>query len=330
MAASRAISTLEDFARQICDLLGTSPVKKALIGDLSLQRYILDLLHHLNSYPRISVVVPNYNYAKHITQRLDSIFHQTFPIYEVIVLDDASSDNSVEVIEAYIQRTGNDGQLIVNEHNSGMVFRQWQKGIDCCSGDLLWIAEADDLADCNFLRELTPSFDDPDMVLAFSQSKQIDENGKLLAPNYLDYTKDISDRWRKSYVNNGIDEIGESLVVKNTIPNVSAVLFRRKALEKALADIGSDLFDYKVAGDWLVYLYVLLQGKLFYDARSLNLHRRHTNSVTKVLDASRHLREVCQLQDIAQSLSAPSDETIAKAKTYIEYLRGYFGIAETS
>jgi glycosyltransferase involved in cell wall biosynthesis/SAM-dependent methyltransferase len=315
-----------DFAHQVCELL-TGPVRKASNTVPSLQRYTLDLLRHLNGYPRISVIVPNYNYERHITRRLDSIFCQTFPIYEVIVLDDASSDKSVEVIEAYIKRTANNARLIVNERNSGSVFRQWQKGIAYCTGDLLWIAEADDLADSNFLRELAPAFDDTKMALAFSQSKLIDENGKVLADNYLEYTKDISNRWRKSYINDGSREISESLTVKNVIPNVSGVLFRRSTLEKAIAEIGDDLFGYKVAGDWLIYLYVLLQGKLYYDEKPLNLHRRHTDSVTKALDTSNHLREVCQLQEIAQSLSAPTDETRAKAKAYIEHLHEYFGIS---
>lgn len=319
----------EDFARQICELL-VGPAKQAPNGVPSLQQYTLDLLHHLDGYPRISVIVPNFNYARHLTARLDSIFHQNFPIYEVIVLDDASSDKSVEVTEAYFARTANDGRLIVNEHNSGSVFRQWQKGVASCNGDIVWIAEADDLANINFLRELASSFQDPDIVLAFSQSKQVDEDGNVLAQNYLDYTKDISDRWRKSYVNDGRDEISDSMVIKNTIPNVSAVLFRRKALETALADIGDDLFDYRIAGDWLVYLHVLLQGKVYYNEKSLNLHRRHSSSVTNALDASRHLEEVCRLQEIGKSLSAPSRKTLTKADAYIEKLRGHFAIVAKS
>jgi hypothetical protein len=158
----------------------------------------------------------------------------------------------------------------------------------------------------------------------------MDDDGNVLAQNYLDYTKDISDRWRKRYVNDGRDEIGGSMVIKNTIPNVSAVLFRRKALETAIADIGNDLFEYRVAGDWLIYLHVLLQGKVFYNERSLNLHRRHSSSVTSALDASMHLEEVCRLQDIAKSLSAPSRETVAKADAYIEKLREHFAMIAKS
>jgi len=316
---------IEDFAQQICHLLaGEASGQSKSVP--TLQRYNLDLLHELNGFPRISVVVPNYNYERYLVPRLDSIFHQSFPIYEVIVLDDASSDGSVGAARAYSERTGNEFELIVNARNSGSVFHQWKAAAERSEGDLLWIAEADDLAESCFLNELAPVFKDPDVTLAFSQSQQIDEDGNLLAENYLDYTKDISDRWSETYGNDGTKEIGESFVVKNVIPNVSAVVFQRKALIKAFADMGDKLFTYKVAGDWLVYLHVLVQGKMHYDATSLNRHRRHTNSVTHTLDGRRHFEEVCELQGIAGSLSSPTPETLAIAAAYIEYLRGHFGL----
>ena len=136
--------------------------------------------------PRISVIVPNYNYERHIVERLTSICRQTFPIYELIVLDDASSDNSVDVIEEYFQNSEIKGRLIVNENNSGSVFRQWQKGVASSGGDIIWIAEADDLADIGFIGELVPTFMDPNVVLAFTQSRQIDESGRILAHDYLE------------------------------------------------------------------------------------------------------------------------------------------------
>ena len=48
---------------------------------------------------KVSVIIPNYNYAKYIGKRIDSILRQTYPIYELIVLDDYSTDNSVKIIE---------------------------------------------------------------------------------------------------------------------------------------------------------------------------------------------------------------------------------------
>jgi glycosyltransferase involved in cell wall biosynthesis len=313
------------FARHVCDLL-SAPIAESRGRVGSLQQYILDLLHHLNGFPRVSVVVPNYNYSQHIKARLDSIYHQRFPIYEVIVLDDASTDDSVEIITEYIENTGIDTQLIFNTSNSGSVFRQWQEGIGHCSGDLLWIAEADDLADNNFLDELSRAFRDADVVLAFSQSKQIDGHGCVLAHNYFDYTKDISECWRADYVRDGRDEISHTLCIKNTIPNVSAVLFRRVALENALTCIGTELFNYRVAGDWLIYLHVLLQGKIYYCKLSLNMHRRHAASVTNSIQKLKHIEEIHQVQVIARTLTAPPVQALAKADAYLVHLYDYFDI----
>lgn len=324
-----AYENTDDFARKVIELL-SEPQRTNHTCVASLKQYALDLMHHLNGMPRVSVVVPNYNYEKLITDRLDTIRHQTYPVYELIVLDDASSDNSENVIQAYLDNTGYEGQLIVNEQNSGSVFRQWKKGTSLCRGDLLWIAEADDLAEKEFLRELVTGFADSNLSLAFSQSKQIDENGLVLAENYLDYTKDVADYWQNDYVHNGLDEISNALCIKNTIPNVSAVVFQRSALEQALAEIGDQLFEYRVAGDWIVYMYTLKMGEIFFCAKPLNSHRRHTNSVTQSTKVIGHFQEVAKCQKIADEISSPSKQLQDKALNYLNQLRGYFGISQQS
>ena len=52
---------------------------------------------------KVSFIIPNYNYEKYIIERIDSILLQTYPIYEIIILDDCSKDNSVEVINKKIE-----------------------------------------------------------------------------------------------------------------------------------------------------------------------------------------------------------------------------------
>jgi hypothetical protein len=163
-------------------------------------------------------------------------------------------------------------------------------------------------------------------VLAYCQSKQIDDKGKIIAENYLDYSEDVSDNWLNNYERSGLEEISETLVIKNTIPNVSGVLFRRQSLEEALADIGEALFDYQVAGDWLAYLHVLKKGDVYYCSKPLNLHRRHTKSITKTLMKRKHIEEVISVQEVARALSDPPREALVKAETYINRLYKHFGI----
>jgi glycosyltransferase involved in cell wall biosynthesis len=317
-----------DFARKVVQLLDQpAGGPKPPVG--SLRQYVLDILHAFDRAPRISVIVPNYNYAHHIEQRLRSILDQTHPIYEVIVLDDASTDSSLDVIAGIVDgETDIDVTVVANDANSGSVFRQWKRGIAMCRGDLVWIAEADDFAETDFLAELAAGFADPATVLAFSQSRQVDENGNVLAEDYLGYTSDIGDRWRHDFVCDGRTEVAEAMSIKNTIPNVSAVLFRRSALEKALGQIGDRLFDLRIAGDWLVYVHVLMQGQLYFRSRSLNSHRRHSQSVTNAGDTVKHYNEVKTLQEVSRGLAEPSSEARRKADDYMVRLRKHFGFED--
>ena len=319
-----------DFASQILELIG-SPANSNAPRVGSLRQYLMDVLHLAVGLPRVSVVVPNYNYAQHLDQRLYSIVGQTFPPYELIVLDDASTDQSVDVIRKFVQaNAGIDCSLVVNTENSGSVFRQWQNGLARCRGDLVWIAEADDFAESNFLEELVSSFADPNVVIAYSQSRQVDGDGRVLAGDYLEYTSDISDGWRSDYIRDGRSEIAIAMAVKNTIPNVSAVLFRRAALERAFLELGDSLFGYRVAGDWLIYLRILLQGKICFSAKSLNSHRRHLASVTGAVAAQKHLDEVSELQALAGSLVRVPSETREKSHIWLEHVRRHLGLTANS
>lgn len=315
----------DDFTGHVCDLLLQSPPEISQ-GIASLRQYVIDLVHYLNGFPRVTAIVPNYNYERYIHQRLDSVSEQSFPVYELIVLDDASTDGSVAVIEDYLDHSNLDSQLIINKTNSGSVFHQWKTGSSLAKGDLLWIAEADDYADKQFLSSLVPAFGDSSVVLAYCQSKQMNEDGVVIANDYLDYTQDISDKWGKAYLRDGRQEIADALSIKNTIPNVSAVLFNRLSLTQALSDIGDELFNYSVAGDWLIYLQVLSKGKVSFDENSFNTHRRHTQSVTHSLNANKHLQEVIDLQNRARTFVSPDKLSTLKASAYIEYLHKHFNI----
>ena len=86
--------------------------------------------------PKVSVIIPNYNHAPYLKERLDSVFNQSFQGFEVILLDDSSTDNSIEVLNIY---TSNPkvSHFIINKKNSGSPFKQWEKGIELATGDYL-------------------------------------------------------------------------------------------------------------------------------------------------------------------------------------------------
>ena len=104
--------------------------------------------------PVVSVIVPNYNHAQFLPSRLDSILGQTFADFEVIYLDDASTDNSERVIAPFLEDRRI--RVIRNTVNSGSAFKQWNRGVREARGEYVWIAEADDSAEPTLLSRLVP------------------------------------------------------------------------------------------------------------------------------------------------------------------------------
>jgi glycosyltransferase involved in cell wall biosynthesis len=266
----------------------------------------------------VSAIVPNYNYAQHLHERIASINAQTYPIHEIIVLDDASTDNSASVIADIKDRLGGKLQVVLNAENSGAIAYQWRRGVDLAKGDIVWIAEADDVADSGFLAATARAFDNSDVVLSYCQSRQIDSTGGVLHEDYSDYLDDFDpDRWRQDYCRLGTEEIIDALCVGNTIPNISAAIFKRTALADVLSERHQELSSLRIALDWGCYLYLLRRGSIAYTARVLNSHRRHQSSVRASTDGFRHLREIQQMQRLAATLvDLPPDRVIAARLWY--------------
>ena len=107
----------------------------------------------------VSIIVPNYNHARYLKERLDSIYNQTYRHFEVILLDDCSTDGSVEVLKEYARKYPENTRLVANEHNSGKVFHQWNKGLELARGEFVWIAESDDFAEPDFLASCVEQLD---------------------------------------------------------------------------------------------------------------------------------------------------------------------------
>jgi O-antigen biosynthesis protein len=327
------------FSEAICRLLDTPELAQS-IGttaqayvdqNFSFREYVFDLCDLLDvKRPRISVIVPNYNYARYLRQRLTSIKAQTCPIFEVIVLDDASTDDSLAVLDELAQEM-QELRVVRNERNGGSAIKQWARGLAEAKGDLVWIAEADDFADPKFLATVGSCFVDPEVVLAYSQSQQVDANGNIIARDYLGYVSDVdTERWRADYRRDGEIEIAKALSVKNTIPNVSAVLFRRAVLADALKESLDELCNFRNVADWLCYVRVLQRGAVAFRAEALNYHRRHPSGVTISSADRRHLDEIAAMHQIVEQTVAISEEKRRAAREWHASVARQFGLESLS
>ncbi|WKN33484.1 glycosyltransferase family 2 protein [Porifericola rhodea] len=225
--------------------------------------------------PIVSVIVPNYNHAQYLPLRLETILNQTFQNFEVIILDDASKDNSQEVIQ---QLASTDSRIKVyfNRTNSGSPFAQWNKGVSLASGKYIWIAESDDYADEALLATLLPKLQDSNLEigLAYCQSISVDQNGKF-RKSLQSWTDELdTERWNHDFYSNGHDECRNFLLKKNTIPNASAVLFKKELFEQAnMANT-----EFKRCGDWLMWIKILSISNIYFSANHLNYFRHHEKS----------------------------------------------------
>ena len=283
---------------------------------------------------KVSCVIPNYNYANYIENRIDSVVNQTYPLYELIVLDDKSSDNSVEVIEKKLEKIKKEHpqlkvKFIPNEENSGSVFKQWEKAFNNFTGDYLWIAEADDLCNKYFLNVVMKGFRNKKVVLSYAESKMMDENNQITEEDMrrvIDLKKTY--RYDHDYINDGKEELEEILCTNNSIPNASGVVFKRNDNADYQKYLKEAQKDFRLAGDWYFYAKVLLHGRIAYSSDSLNYHRYHTNSVTNTTKDLIRLREVLKVQSAVSKDINLSEDAIKRSKAYVKSLQYWWHISD--
>lgn len=225
--------------------------------------------------PKVSVIIPNYNHSAWLGQRIDSVLDQTFQDFELILLDDCSSDGSAAILEEYKEHP-KVVSVILNSQNSGNPFKQWKRGVDVARGEWIWIAESDDYASPAFLEEMLNAVAGKNSVgLAYCDSAVVDDK-VVRKETFADLkNKDLAtDRWSQTHQADGKHEIQHYLLPYGTINNTSAVLFKRDIFLKA------NVFDmtFRYMGDKYAFLKVLALSDILYVNKPLNYFRNPFNT----------------------------------------------------
>jgi len=250
--------------------------------------------------PKVTVIVPSYNNASYLKKRLDCIYNQSYSNFNVILLDDCSTDDSQMILNEYQRKYTENTFCIFNQKNSGDVFRQWKKGIELADGEIIWIAESDDFADENFLETLVPFFADESVRLAYARSKFVDSKGHSTPFAFELYLSDIDNRrWKHDYIKTACEEVVQALGYKNTIPNVSGAIFRK--INISILN-NADWMKMKVCGDWIFYLHLIRGGKIAYSTCTTNYFRFHSSkSSPKTYRSDVYYREH---EEVARSIAS--------------------------
>ncbi len=226
--------------------------------------------------PTLSVTVPNYNYAKYLPQCLESILGQTMRDFELILINDASTDDSLEVIGRYASDPRI--RLIDHERNAGLV-PSLIEGARESRGRYLTVISADDycLSPDAFATLLAPMEADPQVVFAYPAYGQYRNDG---VRQYLRRPRG------ESYVRSGRDEFMELLLDPYILH--SGTIIRRSAYEA----VGGWDARTRYNVDMAMWLPLCSQGKVAYCADELYAYRMHPANMSHSRGALRaSLRE---------------------------------------
>jgi len=220
--------------------------------------------------PKVSVIIPNYNHAPYLRQRIDSILKQTYQNFELILLDDCSTDNSTEILAEYSNHP-KVSYCVFNEQNSGSTFQQWDKGIELAKGEFIWIAESDDWAEPVFLETLIATKKKyPDVGLLYSASTLIDVDGNCTYDNAANNSGETIFYKGKVFIE-------QKMLTSNPIWNASMMLFRKSLLSHVE---NSEYRQMKYSGDWLLYVQLLVNTNVIEIKQTLNHYRIHAANVS--------------------------------------------------
>lgn len=248
--------------------------------------------------PKVSVIVPNYNHAAFLRERIESILEQTFQDFELILLDDCSTDGSRSVLDKY-SKNNHVTHCVYNSNNSGTPFSQWAKGIALSTGEWIWIAESDDVADRFFLETLMNAVDRfPTSGLAYSHLNWINADGEFL------YSQEDTD---EVHFYKGDDFAKLKLLFSTTIFNVSSCVFRKDIYGK----VNHELYMHmKMCGDYCLYTQLSQITDIVEVGRVLDSYRIHENNTSALLSKrGAHWKEQMPILDfICSHYSIPQNK----------------------
>lgn len=224
--------------------------------------------------PAITAILPCYNHASYLPRRIYSILNQTIRVSQIVFLDDASTDNSLQVAESLLSACGADVSFHRNSVNSGSAFAQWNKGILLSKNPIVWIAETDDTCELNLLEELYSSLVSNDAALSFSQSRYIDSDDVDLGSAISYVPANLRTSFNEDFALDGRLFASLFLSQRNLIPNASAVIFLRDAFVNA----GLANNSMRYSGDWDMWLRICAESRVAYVAHELNRFRCHSST----------------------------------------------------
>jgi glycosyltransferase involved in cell wall biosynthesis len=235
----------------------------------------------------ISIVFTSYNHRKYLKQALDSIINQSLADFELIIVDDCSTDGSQEILREYAN-TDDRIRLFLLKKNTGSYVLSSNLGASKATAPYIIFAQCDDYAERRQLEILyNLACEHPYIGVIYSSSILIDADNNILGNDYDYRSKAFRRHCSKNTV---IDrrQMQSFLLESCVIPNLSAALIRRDLFEKSCR-LSS---DYLVIADWDLWLQMTLLCDFYYVRKPLNNFRQHGATIRSSIKLETQIKEI--------------------------------------
>lgn len=223
--------------------------------------------------PLVSVILTSYNHERYLSKAIESLVNQSYENIEIIIIDDASTDGSQDILLKYnnIKKV----KTYINKINSGSYVNSTNYGATKANGDFLLFAQCDDYSEPNQIEKLLNSaLENRSCQIVYSMSKMIDTHGKIINNDY-----EIRERFFKKHVTKSTKITGSMMLrllsYSCVIPNLSAVLMTKTLY----TELGGFSNDYIVVADWDFYLRASKITDFYYIKEPLNNFRQHGETI---------------------------------------------------
>ncbi len=217
-------------------------------------------------------MVASYNHAVYLKRRMASLVGQTYQSIEILVIDDCSPDNGLEILEGYESHPR--VTLVRREKNGGWVAVSNQ-GIEMAKGEFILFANCDDDCDPRMIERLVDAITrNPTAGVAFCRSLMIDGSDRILGDDYEIREKSFRERCARD-VFIGREEMRRFLLHSCVIPNLSAALIRSSCFDST----GVLTADYRACSDWDLFFRIAVHFDFCYVAEPLNRFRQHSATI---------------------------------------------------
>lgn len=258
--------------------------------------------------PRVSIVMPTYNCAAYIPESIQSVLNQDFQDFELIIVDDGSTDDTENIV-SYFEDVLKDRLIYIKTENQG-ASQARNTALKSCRGEFIAFLDADDIWMSKKLSTQLKVFEQfSDIALVFSDALIVDASGKSFNKNYIK-PWEINLPAREIY--------GQILAKRNFIP-FSTIITKKSIIN----DIGvfDDAFKSSQDTDWLLRIAVKYEIKAVNE--TLSHYRVHPTAISRNIGLRKHDTIAILLKNL--NLETPLSPSIKKeirtriAENYYEW-----------